>query len=125
MAPVPVSTATTEGSETTMPSPRRNTSVFAVPRSIAMSRPPRRGSMRRRIDDRAGPSAEPPFEWPLRVKRLTKHPTLAKIGRQQGIHHQIPAAFGPAAVCAHQAFALEAGSLRKARGGLVTGVHQQ
>ena len=32
-------TATTEGSFSTMPSPRRYTSVLAVPRSTAMSRP--------------------------------------------------------------------------------------
>ena len=32
------STATTDGSDTTIPWPRTNTSVFAVPRSIAMSR---------------------------------------------------------------------------------------
>src|SRR5215213_4045295 len=34
-----VSIATTEGSESTIPCPLTNTSVFAVPRSIAMSRP--------------------------------------------------------------------------------------
>jgi hypothetical protein len=39
--------------------------VLAVPRSIAMSRPPRRGIIRRRIDERAGPTAEPPLPEPL------------------------------------------------------------
>src|SRR4028119_2024831 len=34
-----LSMATTDGSESTMPCPLTNTSVFAVPRSIAMSRP--------------------------------------------------------------------------------------
>src|SRR4028118_1412037 len=34
-----VSMATTDGSESTMPCPLTNTSVFAVPRSIATSRP--------------------------------------------------------------------------------------
>src|ERR687896_847995 len=34
-----LSMATTEGSESTMPCPFTNTSVFAVPRSIATSRP--------------------------------------------------------------------------------------
>ncbi len=47
--PVVVSTATTEGSEATIPSSRTKTSVFAVPRSIAMSRPPVR-SNRERLD---------------------------------------------------------------------------
>ena len=70
MAPVPVSTATTEGSDTMIPSPRRKTSVLAVPRSIAMSRPPNRGSILRRIDERAGPFRERPFESPLRMKRF-------------------------------------------------------
>ena len=36
------STATTDGSDTTIPWPRTNTRVFAVPRSIAMSRLPAR-----------------------------------------------------------------------------------
>src|SRR5688572_16278123 len=36
------SIATTDGSETTMPWPFTNTSVFAVPRSMAMSRVPER-----------------------------------------------------------------------------------
>ena len=39
-SPVAESIATTDGSDTTMPWPRTNTSVFAVPRSIAMSRVP-------------------------------------------------------------------------------------
>ena len=34
------SIATTDGSESTIPRPRTYTSVFAVPRSTAMSRPP-------------------------------------------------------------------------------------
>ena len=38
-APLTESIATTDGSDTTMPWPFTNTSVFAVPRSIAMSRP--------------------------------------------------------------------------------------
>src|SRR3954453_7457555 len=37
-SPLETSTATTDGSETTMPRPRTYTSVFAVPRSTAMSR---------------------------------------------------------------------------------------
>src|SRR3954453_15683994 len=37
-SPLETSTATTEGSELTMPRPRTYTSVFAVPRSTAMSR---------------------------------------------------------------------------------------
>ena len=45
---VRVSTATTDGSDTRMPSPRTYTSVLAVPRSIAMSRPPMRTRRRRR-----------------------------------------------------------------------------
>src|SRR6266480_4379047 len=40
-SPVLESTATTEGSESTIPRPRTYTSVFAVPRSTAMSRPPK------------------------------------------------------------------------------------
>src|SRR3954451_7479800 len=40
-SPVRWSIATTEGSERTMPRPRTYTSVFAVPRSTAMSRPPK------------------------------------------------------------------------------------
>ena len=40
-SPVRVSMATTEGSERTMPRPRTYTSVFAVPRSTAMSRLPK------------------------------------------------------------------------------------
>ncbi len=40
--PVLVSIATTDGSERTMPRPRTYTSVLAVPRSTAISRPPRR-----------------------------------------------------------------------------------
>src|SRR5215213_7806565 len=40
-SPVRESIATTEGSESTIPRPRTYTSVFAVPRSTAMSRPPR------------------------------------------------------------------------------------
>src|SRR3954452_14243773 len=39
-SPVRWSIATTDGSERTMPRPRTYTSVFAVPRSTAMSRPP-------------------------------------------------------------------------------------
>src|SRR5215210_4765767 len=39
-SPVRESIATTEGSESTMPRPRTYTSVLAVPRSTAMSRPP-------------------------------------------------------------------------------------
>src|SRR5579859_5210455 len=39
-SPVRESIATTEGSERTMPRPRTYTSVLAVPRSTAMSRPP-------------------------------------------------------------------------------------
>jgi hypothetical protein len=35
------SIATTDGSESTMPRPRTYTSVLAVPRSTAMSRPPK------------------------------------------------------------------------------------
>jgi len=38
---VQAATATTEGSESTMPRPRTYTSVLAVPRSTAMSRPPK------------------------------------------------------------------------------------
>ncbi len=38
--PLRESIATTEGSESTMPRPRTYTSVLAVPRSTAMSRPP-------------------------------------------------------------------------------------
>ena len=61
-SPVAVSTATTEGSETTMPRPRTYTSVLAVPRSTAMSRPPKpvryeKKPMRRSARGRA---AEPP-----------------------------------------------------------------
>src|SRR5438552_15869194 len=40
-APVFVSIATTDGSDSTIPRPRTYTSVFAVPRSTAMSRPPK------------------------------------------------------------------------------------
>ena len=40
-SPVRWSIATTDGSERTMPRPRTYTSVFAVPRSTAMSRPPK------------------------------------------------------------------------------------
>jgi hypothetical protein len=40
-SPVRWSIATTDGSESTMPRPRTYTSVFAVPRSTAMSRPPK------------------------------------------------------------------------------------
>src|ERR671911_1852309 len=40
-SPVRWSIATTEGSERTMPRPRTYTSVLAVPRSTAMSRPPK------------------------------------------------------------------------------------
>ena len=40
-SPVRWSIATTEGSDSTMPRPRTYTSVFAVPRSTAMSRPPK------------------------------------------------------------------------------------
>src|SRR3954463_4845775 len=40
-SPVRWSIATTEGSDNTMPRPRTYTSVFAVPRSTAMSRPPK------------------------------------------------------------------------------------
>src|SRR3954449_565679 len=39
-SPVRESIATTEGSESTIPRPRTYTSVLAVPRSTAMSRPP-------------------------------------------------------------------------------------
>ncbi len=39
-SPVRESIATTLGSESTIPRPRTYTSVFAVPRSTAMSRPP-------------------------------------------------------------------------------------
>src|SRR5436309_3197181 len=39
--PLNSSIATTDGSKTTMPRPRTNTKVFAVPRSIANSRPAR------------------------------------------------------------------------------------
>ena len=39
MSPFRVFTATTDGSFSTMPRPRTYTSVFAVPRSMAMSRP--------------------------------------------------------------------------------------
>src|SRR5215218_6894079 len=46
--PSSVSIATTEGSATTMPWPPTYTSVFAVPRSIAMSLTPRVGPNRRR-----------------------------------------------------------------------------
>ena len=42
-SPSRVSTATTEGSDTTMPSLRTYTSVLAVPRSIARSRPAEAG----------------------------------------------------------------------------------
>ena len=38
-SPLRWSMATTDGSDSTIPRPRTNTSVFAVPRSIAMSRP--------------------------------------------------------------------------------------
>ena len=38
--PVSSEIATTDGSKSTIPRPRMNTSVFAVPRSTAMSRPP-------------------------------------------------------------------------------------
>ena len=40
-SPVRESIATTLGSDSTMPRPRTYTSVFAVPRSTAMSRPPK------------------------------------------------------------------------------------
>ena len=40
-SPVRWSIATTDGSERTIPRPRTYTSVFAVPRSTAMSRPPK------------------------------------------------------------------------------------
>jgi hypothetical protein len=40
-SPVRESTATTLGSDSTIPRPRTYTSVFAVPRSTAMSRPPK------------------------------------------------------------------------------------
>jgi hypothetical protein len=40
-SPLRESTATTDGSDRTMPRPRTYTSVFAVPRSTAMSRPPK------------------------------------------------------------------------------------
>src|SRR5271156_900556 len=46
--PVCESDATTDGSETTMPRPPTYTSVFAVPRSIAMSRTPSVGARWRR-----------------------------------------------------------------------------
>ena len=40
-SPVRESTATTEGSDSTIPRPRTYTRVLAVPRSTAMSRPPK------------------------------------------------------------------------------------
>ena len=39
-SPVSSENATTDGSKSTIPCPRMNTSVFAVPRSTARSRPP-------------------------------------------------------------------------------------
>ena len=52
--------ATTDGSETTIPSPRTKTSVFAVPRSIARSWPPSRGQSRLRRGARAESTPAPP-----------------------------------------------------------------
>jgi hypothetical protein len=43
-SPLEESTATTEGSETTIPLPPTYTTVLAVPRSIAMSRTPKLGA---------------------------------------------------------------------------------
>ena len=40
-SPLRESIATTDGSESTIPRPRTYTSVLAVPRSTAMSRPPK------------------------------------------------------------------------------------
>ena len=54
-APLSESMATTDGSDTTMPSPRTKTSVFAVPRSMARSWPPR---PRHRAAAAAGARAE-------------------------------------------------------------------
>src|SRR5262245_21062913 len=45
--PVSSEIATTEGSKSTIPRPRMKTSVFAVPRSTAMSRPPPNDPQRR------------------------------------------------------------------------------
>ena len=59
-APLSVSIATTEGSDDTIPSPRTNTSVLAVPRSIAMSCARMRGSSRRLSGERADPRLAPP-----------------------------------------------------------------
>src|SRR5438874_9337394 len=47
-SPVRWSIATTDGSDRTMPRPRTYTSVFAVPRSTAMSRPPKPPRLSRR-----------------------------------------------------------------------------
>src|SRR5680860_1919473 len=59
-APLSVSIATTDGSEDTIPSPRTNTSVLAVPRSIAMSWARMRGSSLRLSGERAEPMLAPP-----------------------------------------------------------------
>src|SRR5438045_8021690 len=62
--PVRSSTATTEGSKTTMPSPRTKTSELAVPRSTASSRP---ANERRNATKTPGePSARPPRTRPLK-----------------------------------------------------------
>src|SRR5688572_27500627 len=69
-APVFVSIATTEGSDTTIPRPRTYTSVFAVPRSIATSRDPK-------------PPNLPSTQGTLRQARTPAHRKSGRCGQEQ------------------------------------------
>src|SRR2546423_12324464 len=58
------SIATTDGSDSTIPRPRTYTSVFAVPRSTAMSRPPKPVRYEKKPIYRNKPRVEKPGEGP-------------------------------------------------------------
>src|SRR5437764_6700045 len=77
------SIATTDGSDRTIPRPRTYTSVFAVPRSTAMSRPPKpvryeKNPIYRKPWRRLDKPGRRMHKW-LRVLRNTPWPTLAGV----------------------------------------------
>jgi hypothetical protein len=72
------SIATTDGSESTIPRPRTYTSVFAVPRSTAMSRPPKPVSPEKRpMETRAECIGRPPRPGGS-LRRLLPEPVDAR-----------------------------------------------
>src|SRR3954467_9462740 len=97
-SPVRESIATTEGSESTIPRPRTYTSVFAVPRSTAMSRPPKPVRYEKKpieVEGRRSAGVRPcrrtgPAPGRQSTERLPRKPWKSARGKQVRTHLEQP-----------------------------------